>query len=125
MKPLNEFLNEGDIHSDSDDFAKDLIAKNIAVDAISTSSNFGALGKKKIKLASNNKNYNDFKKEIEKHYNKIEDKTTSFSSNYYYSPKHKLYFFFYAEDGGKSYKGPKTGYAHYDYVILVKRKLPK
>ena len=117
---------EGDIGEDVNSFAKDLEQKGIAQYAQRTTAGFGRpLGKFMVRLVTDGKSYNELKTEIEKHY-KNTGLSTNFSSDYYYSPQHKLYFYFYSADRiNKSYKPDIDKMVVWDYNILTKRRLPK
>ena len=122
---LRKYLTEGGIRNDASTLAQELVDKGIALDAYATSTGRGALGLFQINLATEGKSYEDLKNEIEKHYKKTQQ-TSNFSSQYYYSPETKLYFYFYAaEDGNRSFKPKLDKMVDYDYSLLVKRRLPK
>jgi len=121
---LKKYLAEGKIRDDASTLAKELVDRGIALDTYATSTGNGALGLFKINLASDGKSYKDLKTEIEKHYKKTQQ-TSSFSSQYYYSPETKLYFYFYGVDRpNRSFKPKLDKMVDYDYSVLVKRNLP-
>ena len=122
---LNESLNEASIQDDVEAFADDLVAKGIASFSQRTSTGSGALGKFVVKIATDGKSYDEVKSSIEKNYKNV-DRTTSFSSQYYFSPAHKLYFYFYENDkNDRSYKPQVDKNVNWDYKILVMRQIPK
>ena len=123
---VNEFeINESKIGDDTKELAEDLVNKGIAPFAQRTSTGRGSKGKFIIKLATLGKSYDELKKDIENNYRKM-DISTSLSSNYYYSPLHKLYFYFYKNDRiDKSFKPKIDKMITWDYYILTLRKIPK
>lgn len=126
MIKLIDILIEGNIKNDATSLAKELMQKGVAQDAYPTTSGFGRpLGKLMVKMSTNGKKFDDLKKEIENHYQKT-PQSTSLSSTYYYSPTHKLYFYFYPMDKEDRAYNPKLDKTiAYDYRMLVKRRLPK
>jgi hypothetical protein len=118
------FVNEGKIRDDAYALAKELVDKGIALDTYVTPTGNGYLGLFKINLASDGKSYKDLKTKIEKQYKRTQQ-TSNFSSQYYYSPETKLYFYFYGVDRpNRSYKPKLDKMVDYDYSVLVKRRLP-
>jgi len=108
VKIFEAFINEGKIRDDIKLLINDLIEKKIITDGYSTSTGSGARGKNKVYVKTDNLTYDSFNKLIKANYKQTG--TTSLSSNVFYSPKGKVYFYFYP-DGGNG-----------KFVLLVRRK---
>ena len=122
---ISKMLEETSIQDNVDTLADDLVAKGIVPFAQRTSTGLGALGKFAIKLSTGGKSYDTLKKDIENNYKKT-DNSTSLSSQYYFSPSHNLYFYFYKNDkSDKSYKSSLDKMIDWDYRIVTMRKIPK
>jgi len=123
-KPLDEVRTDSKIWNDGSALAKELEEKGIAIKAYVEGTSSGALGKTQLYVATDGMTRDEFKQAIEQNYKKT-PLSTSLSSEYYYSPKHKLYFFFYREGGNRGFHSGLDKMIDYDYTLLLKRRLPK
>ena len=121
---LDEVRTDSKIWNDGSALAKELEEKGIAIKAYVEGTSSGALGKTKLYVATDGMTRDEFKQAIEQNYRKT-PVSTSLSSEYYYSPKHKLYFFFYREGGNRGFHSGLDKMIDYDYTLLLKRRLPK
>jgi hypothetical protein len=122
--PIDEVRTDSKIWNDGSALAKELEEKGIAIKAYVEGTSSGALGKTKLYVATDGMTRDEFKQAIEQNYRKT-PVSTSLSSEYYYSPKHKLYFFFYREGGNRGFHSGLDKMIDYDYTLLLKRRLPK
>ena len=108
-KNLNEsVVNEANIRDDIQLLIKDLIEKGIIIKGYRTSTGNSARGKYKVYVFTDNLTYDAFNELIKDNYKQTG--TTNFSSKVFYSPKGKVYFYFYPDgDNGR-------------FVLLVRRK---
>ena len=126
LKEETRQVVKGDsLRDDAKAFADDLVDKKISNFSQVTSTGPGSVGKVAIELSTDDKSWDVFKKDIERSYKKT-GQTSAFSSEIYYSPAHKLYFFFYGTDKtNKTYKAQVDKTITWDYKLLVFRQIPK
>jgi hypothetical protein len=115
-------LNEGNIVDDGKEFIKDLQHNGIIKHGKMWSTGSGAKGKYKIPVSTGGVSFTNVNDKIEKKYKKTGQ--TELSSSVYYSPKRKLYFYFYPEKD-RSYSFELDKFIEYDFVFLIRRKTLK
>lgn len=119
MVKLRKLLIEAKIQDDINSLIEELKTFGIIKYGKRTSTGSGAKGKFKANISTGGKDYFKLKNDIERKYKKTGE--TKMSGSVYYSPKYKLYFYFYPEKD-RSYSFELDDYVEYDYAFLMRRK---